>query len=553
MLRRIKTNESMYIIEEIKKLHSSDIKDIAVMENYIVTVGRDMFIKTYDYKGGNLVERKPVSVYINSVVAKEIDNRVEVFAGCQNGMIVRYENILFDAPPQFLAGHIQNVCALDFKEGLLASGSWDNTARIWDESTELLCLPHPATVWDIKVVTPNDYVTCCADGRIRVFHQKFILHELVYQVGCVRSISVIDDFLIYSISNDGKLIASNRNGDILHHTDFNELTYGIDCNDDNIAVCGENGLVSITTKALKYVFLVDLPVQTCWKVRLKNKKVYACGSDGRIYVFAHTSKVDSLKSARAEEELETLRNAREPTKKPVKDFENKNYKVIDGIAYQRVGEEWVPLGEVVDVKKEYDYTFDVSLDDKMMKLQLNKNDNFFEVADRFISANKLDYSFRNEIVDFIKKNVGCQEEDYFVYSGINASGAIKYISKYDRNEEVIRQLTNTDLERNELLEDELVHMLQCASPGEYFPILDCYRYFLTMGFQFELVFLFSLEAKTKKEAVVFTRLVTNLYTNPPFNLECLHSKIRSFYDASLIDEETFNKYNKNRALRMKKK
>uniref|UniRef100_A0A1D2A6R5 Phospholipase A-2-activating protein n=1 Tax=Auxenochlorella protothecoides TaxID=3075 RepID=A0A1D2A6R5_AUXPR len=57
--------------------------------------------------------------------------------------------------------------------GLLASGSEDNTSRLWHlgGGPSLQTLPHPGCVWTVDFLPDSDLVTGCADGVARLFTQ----------------------------------------------------------------------------------------------------------------------------------------------------------------------------------------------------------------------------------------------------------------------------------------------------------------------------------------------------------------------------------------------
>jgi len=80
-------------------------------------------------------------------------------------------------PKYCLIGHALNVCTLayDVSSRLLMSGSWDYTARIWNEgeeewSTTVVLEGHQAAVWGIAFVPKSSqggrYLTGDYQGRM---------------------------------------------------------------------------------------------------------------------------------------------------------------------------------------------------------------------------------------------------------------------------------------------------------------------------------------------------------------------------------------------------
>jgi len=90
---------------------------------------------------------------------------------------------------------------------------------------------------------------------------------------------------------------------------------------------------------------------------------------------------------------------------------------------------WQKIGDVVDAVgqgrkqlyqgKEYDYVFDVDIQDGVppLKLPFNATENPYSAAQRFLQANELPLTYLDEVVKFIEKNtagvnLGTSNEDY---------------------------------------------------------------------------------------------------------------------------------------------
>ena len=84
-----------------------------------------------------------------------------------------------------VAAHSDWIRTVEFsKDGLmLASGSNDNTCKVWDTGKwELLKeIPHPNAVKKVRFAEDNKLVTVCCDNVIRTFGIDF--NEIVVQGG----------------------------------------------------------------------------------------------------------------------------------------------------------------------------------------------------------------------------------------------------------------------------------------------------------------------------------------------------------------------------------
>jgi WD40 repeat protein len=80
----------------------------------------------------------------------------------------------FDPEPnQALVGHSLNVCALEYGNVAkrLISGSWDNTARVWRESsqgweTEHVLDAHQQAIWGVAVVEQGPHAGSYLTGEL---------------------------------------------------------------------------------------------------------------------------------------------------------------------------------------------------------------------------------------------------------------------------------------------------------------------------------------------------------------------------------------------------
>jgi phospholipase A-2-activating protein len=91
---------------------------------------------------------------------------------------------------------------------------------------------------------------------------------------------------------------------------------------------------------------------------------------------------------------------------------------VSAYQWSTEGNTWINVGTVVDSAssatkvsyngKDYDYVFDVDIEDGKppLKLPYNANENPYEAARKFIEANKLPMTYLDEVTNFITRNTG---------------------------------------------------------------------------------------------------------------------------------------------------
>jgi phospholipase A-2-activating protein len=546
-------------IERITKISGSDLKDVVVVDDNIITAGRDKKIRIQNTETLRIEELSPEQGYVNCLVATQH----VVAGGCQSGNIVLYfakerSGMAADASipeysgegsstkPVFLSGHKDNVCSLDLSGDRLLSGSWDSTAKLWSlgEKKMLLSVEHPATVWAVKLLGGERFVTGCADKQVRIYDGHTLVSRMSLHVACVRSLCVGDGF-IASADNEGVVIKTSLEGQMLGHRSLREFIYSMALSDDGrrIVCSGENGKVTVLNRDLGIEEELEVPTISCWRALLRDGKLYVAGSDGRLYVYSEGG------SEEAERELEEIRKARQ---EPLKDGEfvsgDQKFKSEGGKIYQDVNGEWVYIGEGAGVKP-YDNSFQVELDSKYYELAFNNDENVYQVADNFLRKNKLNEEFRDDIVDFINRNYK-QKSSYRIHDSINMSGVRKILEGDggNRYSAILRNLERPMPGDNRDVEEELRCMME---GGHRFVALDLYRYFMAHKYQFDLSFMLSFNPRNSKEELTFVRLISNLLADPPFNLEPFHGYVVSLRDRGSLSEDVIHDYFSNRAVRNK--
>lgn len=517
----------MFKIESVVEVHSSDIKDVFLGPETRVTCSRDAKIKVLHKN-----ERYtlcPCHGYVNCLA---VTPSLGIYAGCQDGTIVFYPS--FDAEPVYIAGHKANICALDYHRKLL-SGSWDHVLNEWDGEVPVFSFLHPGPVWSCRYISETSFATACTDTKIRIFDSGVLKVEMQHHLHCVRSLWIHKD--IYSVSNEGMFIQNTLDGGLVKYASHDSLMYSVYVDDKYTVLAGDNGRIAVNGKIMKF------PVQTFWKAVVFEGKVYAAGSDGKLYVLTEDERLEEGEEAQDTlfEKPEEERCQKSGAKDGYEDgFQGHKKKVVNGKVYMLVNNEWILFGDVV---KSFDHTFSVDVEGKSLQLSFNDDEDVFDVADRFIKQHKLNEQYKDEIVEFINKNFK-KKRPYHVYKKVNYEGVEKILSKY-QSSAILENLKSPQPENSEGVEQNIKSLMGIE---ERFVLLDCYRYFVAMGFQFDFVFLTKFIPRDRKEALVFIKLVTNLYPSQPFNLECLRDQIIRIKDERIVSTDIFDKYEGNREI-----
>lgn len=357
-----------------------------------------------------------------------------------------------DNADALLIGHGNNVCALDVSQDgkYIVSGSWDMDARVWEvgkwgESTNLE--GHEAAVWAVLAYDSTTVITGCADKNIRFFSPSGKQLHSIQAPEVVRALcrlppnhpsgaqfaSAGNDAIIRLWTLQGKQLAE------LHgHENF---IY-------SLAVLPDGGLVSSGEDRTVRVWQNNECVQTITHPAISVWTVAVCPDNGDIVSGASDKLVrvftrDQARYAAATE-IEQFNADVKGSSIPQQTVGNINKEQLPGPEFltQRSGtkegqvqmiseangnisayqwsaaaNEWVNIGTVVDSAgsggrkishngKEYDYVFDVDIEDGKppLKLPYNVNQNHYEAARKFIEDNELPLTYLDQVANFIVQN-----------------------------------------------------------------------------------------------------------------------------------------------------
>ncbi|KAH9930746.1 phospholipase A-2-activating protein [Fomitopsis serialis] len=432
--------------------HTADVRAVASPTNDLVlSASRDStaisWVRNRDAPGfGQSVTLRAGSRYINAVtylpptpeeplgfaVTGGQDTVINVFALSANS----------NEPAYSLIGHTDNICALDCTpDGLIVSGSWDRTAKVWKDFKLLYDLTgHRQSVWAVLAVDSEQFLTGSADNTIKLWNQHKNVRTYPGHTQAVRGLALYTDIGFASCSNDSEIKIWTMEGDLVHtlsgHTSF---VYSISVLENgDIVSGGEDRTVRIWRDGECYQTIVH-PAISVWSVStMPNGDIVTGCSDGVVRIFSHAESrqlpSEELKAYEDQVASQTLPAQQigdvkksdlpglevlsTPGNKPGEVKMIRNGDNVEAHQWDSASSSWQKIGDVVDAVgsgrkqlyegKEYDYVFDVDVQEGMppLKLPYNAAENPYAAAQRFLNAHELPLTYLDEVVKFIEKNTG---------------------------------------------------------------------------------------------------------------------------------------------------
>ncbi|KIP12347.1 hypothetical protein PHLGIDRAFT_124238 [Phlebiopsis gigantea 11061_1 CR5-6] len=364
-----------------------------------------------------------------------------VVTGTQDGLINVFSLASGRSDPSFtLIGHSHNVSALHaLPDGTIISGSWDKTARVWKNFQELWELSgHEQAVWAVLALSPDQFLTGAADNAIKLWHSRKNVRTYTGHTQPVRGLVQLPDIGFASCANDSEIRVWTLEGDLVYsltgHTSF---VYSIVLlPNGDLASSGEDRTLRIW-KDGECVQTVVHPAISVWAVSATpNGDIVTGASDGHVRVFSAVEErwasSEDLKayedsvanSALPVQQVGDVKKSDLPAEDALlqpgkKEGEVKMIRkgdLVEAHQWNSASMSWQKIGDVVDAVgsgrkqlyqgREYDYVFDVDVQEGVppLKLPYNANENPFSAAQRFLQVNELPLSYLDEVVKFIEKN-----------------------------------------------------------------------------------------------------------------------------------------------------
>ncbi|KAI0345275.1 phospholipase A-2-activating protein [Trametopsis cervina] len=439
-----------YKLSATLSAHTSDVRALATPDdNLILSASRDTTAiswsrSTPDSQFKQSVTLRPGPRYVNALAyIPPSPDAPEGYAvtGGQDAIISIFSLSTKREDSNFqLIGHTNNVCALHaLPDGTIISGSWDQTAKVW-KNFQLVweLVGHSQSVWAVLALGEDQFLTGSADNTINLWHQHKNLKTFTGHTQAVRGLAIVPDIGFASCSNDSEVRVWTLEGDLVFnlsgHTSF---VYSVTVlPNGDIASSGEDRTLRIWRDGECSQTIVH-PAISVWTVSaLPNGDIATGASDGIVRVFSTVEErwaaEDKLKaydeqvanSALPAEQVGDVKKSDLPGPEALSVPGNKPGEVkmirkgatVEAHQWDSASVSWQKIGEVVDAVgtgrkqlyegKEYDYVFDVDVQEGAppLKLPYNANENPYSAAQRFLQANELPLSYLDEVVRFIEKN-----------------------------------------------------------------------------------------------------------------------------------------------------
>ncbi|KAH8816942.1 WD40-repeat-containing domain protein [Xylogone sp. PMI_703] len=358
-----------------------------------------------------------------------------------------------DNAEALLIGHSHNICALDVDPAgkFIVSGSWDASGRVWRVGKwecEAVLEGHEGSVWAVLAYDSETIITGCADKLIRVFHiSGKLLRTIRGSEDVVRALCRVPkghpsgaDFA--SASNDGVIrlwtISGQQVGELHGHASFIYSLGSLPTGE--LVSSGEDRTVKIW-RGYECIQTITHPAISVWGVAVcaETGDIISGASDkiARIFTrsperFAEAEQIrqfeESVKeSSIPQQQLGDINKEKLPgpefltqksgTKEGQVQMIRQPNGSITAHTWSAAQREWVNVGTVVDAVgssgkkveyggKEYDYVFDVDIEDGKppLKLPYNLSQNPYEAATKFIENNKLPISYLDTVANFLITN-----------------------------------------------------------------------------------------------------------------------------------------------------
>lgn len=351
----------------------------------------------------------------------------------------------------------------------VVSGSWDGSARVWrigKWECEALLEGHDGSVWTVLAYDPNIIITGadptrlmsyklltldftgCADKLIRIFDPLGkLLNTIKGNTDVVRALCRVSlghaskaDFA--SASNDGVIrlwrLDGRQVGELHGHESF--IYSLVSLSSGELVSSGEDRTVRIW-RGSECIQTITHPAISVWGVAAcaENGDIVSGASDRKVRVFSRAKErqavpeviqafEDSVKaSSIPQQQVGEVNKEKLPgpeflqQKSGTKEGQTVMIQEPDGSIsahqWSQGAQEWLKVGTVVDavgssgkkidyLGKDYDYVFDVDIEDgkPALKLPYNLAQNPYEAATKFIQDNELPMTYLDQVANFITAN-----------------------------------------------------------------------------------------------------------------------------------------------------
>ncbi len=332
----------------------------------------------------------------------------------------------------------------------IVSGSWDQDARVWQVGKwgdSIVLKGHTASVWAVLAYDSKTIITGCADKQIRIFQTSGSPVRSIQAPEVVRALCRLppnhpSGAQFASAGNDAIIRLWTLNGQQVAELHGHEnFIYSLAVlPNGGLVSSGEDRTVRIWEKN-QCIQTITHPAISVWSVAVcpENGDIATGASDRLLRIFTRSEERyaaqaeieqfnDDVKgSAIPQQTVGDINKEQLPgpefltQRSGTKEGQVQMIKELNGnvSAYQwsAAANQWVNVGTVVDSAgsggrkishngKEYDYVFDVDIEDGKppLKLPYNLNQNHYEAARKFIEDNELPLTYLDQVANFIIQN-----------------------------------------------------------------------------------------------------------------------------------------------------
>lgn len=435
----------LYQLSKTLRGHEQDVRDIITTStNELISCSRDGTVRLWDLTStleSQILFNSSTNSFINCLAY--LGDELYASGGKDNVIFINsFKDLSQDMGLFNLIGHQNNICALatDESKKLLISCSWDGTCKLWDLNTyELMeTFNLQNSVLDAVFVDNSRILTASSDRLITLWdiNTKQILKQFKGHEDVVRKLLILDEARFASVANDGTIKIWDFSGSLLRTVQAHDsFIYDlIKLPNGTYASSGEDRTVRFWDSDFKVLQVITLPCISNWTLSNLGNDVAVGSSDNTVRIFTtDPSKIapqDELNlfnksvegSTINEQSLDNINRTDLPSYDRLNELGNEGQVVMvkspAGVveAHQWSGDKWNKIGDVVGSSgsnnkkmhqgKEYDYVFDVDIEDGKppLKLPYNANENKYEVAQKFLADNDLPATYTQEVINFLQTN-----------------------------------------------------------------------------------------------------------------------------------------------------
>ncbi|KAL4433027.1 hypothetical protein ABPG77_006454 [Micractinium sp. CCAP 211/92] len=441
--------------------HLEDVRSLAISpEGVVVTGSRDKTIKLWRQgEDGTYIETSTLVGHSDFVSALAyappgtLDDcpAGAVVSGSRDKSVMVWD-VATSAPVQKLEGHEYQVTAvLVTPEGDIVSASLDKTIRIWrgGQCTAVL-QGHEAAVLCLLQLPNGDLLSGSGDCTIRVWSGGKCTHTIPAHSDSVRGLALLPNVGVVSASHDQTLKVWTLSGECLAElVGHTALVYCAAATPEGLVASGsEDNTARLWHADGSCLQTIEHP-SNLWAVGfLPNGDLVTACSDHVARIW--TSAAERQAPAEAVQAFEASIAAKKEAAAAAKDggsgggggglpaglkLEDPSVLLMPGArdgqtkvvreggagvayAWDASKGEWERIGEVVGAGdtmtagskwhngQQWDYVFDVDVQEGAppLKLALNRGDNPYLVADRFLEEHGLPATYKDQIVQWILQN-----------------------------------------------------------------------------------------------------------------------------------------------------